>query len=134
MDLSQEDMRLTLVKGETLSTPALIQPYSSQTKTQMSRIYAQEPQQGLIPQQQWGALKTLGVPMLLSSLLYSFVGTSSFSERSVPSTKVYDVASQKYEYRLTEKTGDCRKDGRKATKPQKGNCPFRTVLSTSRTL
>jgi len=95
MDLSQEDMRLSLVKGETLSTPSLIQPYSSQKKTQMSRIYAQEPQQCLTPQQQRGVLKTMGVPMLLSSLLYSFVWTSSFSERSVPYTKVYNVTSQK---------------------------------------
>jgi hypothetical protein len=32
-----------------------------------------------------GAFKTMGVPILLSSLLYSYVGISSFSERSVPS-------------------------------------------------
>jgi len=54
MDLSQEDMRLSLVKGETLSTPALVQPYSSQMKTQMSRLYAQESPQGLTPQQHGG--------------------------------------------------------------------------------
>lgn len=57
-----------------------------------------------------GALKTLGMPMLLSSLLHSYVGTSSFSERSITSTKVYDATSQKI--RVSSDREDGKREGR----------------------
>jgi hypothetical protein len=79
----------------------------------------------------------MGVPMLLGSLLYSTVGTSSFlwkvcttyqsTWHNTPRPK------KKYEYRRTQKTSDNREVGREATRQWEVNCSYRTVFSTSRT-